>query len=75
MEKEKKKKAPAEEQPRLVFREHNTESFLQFRVARIANGYTLKSGTSPTFYPTLTALANSLRDSLLELEKAAEAED
>jgi len=71
---EKPKKATKEEQPLLAFREHNAESYLQFRVARIANGYTLKSGKSPTFYPTLTALANALRDSLIALENTNQLE-
>lgn len=57
------------EKPELRFRENKGEIYLQVRVQRIGNGYMLKSGGAPIFFPTLLELARSLSDGLQELDK------
>ena len=61
-------KISAEHIPKLIVRDEQNDVSTQLRIQQIANGFVVRSGGDPIFYPTLEEAAEAVRLGILQIQ-------
>jgi hypothetical protein len=53
--------------PEIIVREDNNDISIQIRVQRVANGFLVRTGRAPIYYPNIEKAAAAISSSLIQI--------
>jgi len=53
--------------PEIVVREDNNDISVQIRIQRVANGFLVRTGRAPIYYPNIEEAAAAISGSLIQI--------
>jgi len=61
-------KISADHIPKLIVRDEQNDVSTQLRIQQIANGFVVRSGGDPIFYPNIEEVAEAVRLGILQIQ-------